>query len=123
MVVKNVHQLNPLSVGNWAIMWNSKRFYVGEILDILKQGANSRYGSISSSSSVLGLSYLSLRNWRLDRAVILLPLQGSPDPLKHSREDSPPSLQPWAQYFRAYRGRNSAQDTEGTRRIMLDVPN
>lgn len=58
---KNVHQLNPLSVGSFGLMWNGTRFYIGEILDVYKKGTNSRYGSIEDSSTASGLSYLSLR--------------------------------------------------------------
>ncbi|KAJ7837146.1 hypothetical protein B0H13DRAFT_1912627 [Mycena leptocephala] len=31
---KNVHQLNPLSIGSFTLMWNGTRFYIGEILDV-----------------------------------------------------------------------------------------
>ncbi|KAJ7105213.1 hypothetical protein C8R44DRAFT_886711 [Mycena epipterygia] len=61
IIVKNVHPLNPLAIGHWTLTWSGERFYIGEIQDILKKGANSRYGSISSSTSVSGLSFLSLR--------------------------------------------------------------
>ncbi|KAJ7036659.1 hypothetical protein C8F04DRAFT_1181337 [Mycena alexandri] len=37
MAVKNVHQLNPLTVGHMTIMWNGTRFYIGEILDVYKK--------------------------------------------------------------------------------------
>ncbi|KAJ7080860.1 hypothetical protein C8R44DRAFT_754213 [Mycena epipterygia] len=33
ITAKNVHALNPLSVGSYAVMWNGTRFYIGEILD------------------------------------------------------------------------------------------
>ncbi|KAJ7601957.1 hypothetical protein DFH06DRAFT_1399828, partial [Mycena polygramma] len=58
---KNVHALNPLSVGTFCFMWNGARFYIGEILDVYKKGASSRYGSIEDSQTASGLSYLSLR--------------------------------------------------------------
>ncbi|KAJ7082107.1 hypothetical protein C8R44DRAFT_992225 [Mycena epipterygia] len=61
IIVKNVHPLNPLAIGHWTLMWSGERFYIGEIQEILKKGANSRYGSISSATSVSGLSFLSLR--------------------------------------------------------------
>ncbi|KAJ7079837.1 hypothetical protein C8R44DRAFT_534693, partial [Mycena epipterygia] len=48
-----------------------KRFYIGEIQDILKKGANSRYGSLRSSGSVSGLAFLSVR--------VYLPLGGGSD--------------------------------------------
>ncbi|KAJ7737961.1 hypothetical protein B0H16DRAFT_1762009 [Mycena metata] len=58
---KNVHALNPLSVGTYTIVWNGIRFYVGEILDVYKRGASSRYGSVRNSISTSGLAYMSLR--------------------------------------------------------------
>lgn len=61
VVVKNVHQLNPLAVGSMTVMWSGTRFYFGEILDVIKKGANGRYGSLPSSPSISGLSFLSLR--------------------------------------------------------------
>ncbi|KAF8184987.1 hypothetical protein K438DRAFT_1597807 [Mycena galopus ATCC 62051] len=42
-------------------MWNGTRFYIGEILDVYKKGANSRYGSVSNSPSITGTSFLSMR--------------------------------------------------------------
>ncbi|KAJ7865862.1 hypothetical protein B0H14DRAFT_2272896, partial [Mycena olivaceomarginata] len=38
-----------------------KRFYIGEIMDVFKKGANSRYGSVPGATSVSGLAYLSVR--------------------------------------------------------------
>ncbi|KAJ7751325.1 hypothetical protein DFH07DRAFT_774922 [Mycena maculata] len=58
---RNVHQLNPLAIGSMTIMWNGTRFYVGEVLDVYKKGANSRYGSVPNATSVSGLAFLSLR--------------------------------------------------------------
>lgn len=43
------------------MIWNGSRFYIGEILDIYKKGSNSRHGSVTSATTVAGLSYLSLR--------------------------------------------------------------
>ncbi|KAJ7490608.1 hypothetical protein FB451DRAFT_1023615, partial [Mycena latifolia] len=34
--------------------------YIGQILDVYKKGASSRYGSIEDSTTVSGLSYMSL---------------------------------------------------------------
>ncbi|KAJ7648321.1 hypothetical protein DFH06DRAFT_1135766 [Mycena polygramma] len=42
-------------------MWNGKRFYIGEIMDVYKKAASSRYGSIEDATTASGLSYLSLR--------------------------------------------------------------
>jgi hypothetical protein len=61
IIAKNVHSLNPLSIGSLTIFWNGKRFYIGEIMDVFKKGANSRYGSVPGATSVSGLAYLSVR--------------------------------------------------------------
>ncbi|KAJ7816595.1 hypothetical protein B0H14DRAFT_3743669 [Mycena olivaceomarginata] len=61
LIAKNVQVLNPLEIGYWTVMWNGTRFYIGEILDIYKKGANSRYGSIQSTASISGVAYISLR--------------------------------------------------------------
>ncbi|KAF8156205.1 hypothetical protein K438DRAFT_2076139 [Mycena galopus ATCC 62051] len=61
IVAKNVHSLNPLALGHWVAVWNGVRFYIGEILDVYKRGANSRYGSVPSADSISGVSFLSLR--------------------------------------------------------------
>ncbi|KAJ6608847.1 hypothetical protein B0H10DRAFT_1763796, partial [Mycena sp. CBHHK59/15] len=37
------------------------RFYVREILDVYKKGANSRHSSVPNATSTSGLSYLSLK--------------------------------------------------------------
>jgi hypothetical protein len=46
---------------------STDRFYIGQVLDLYKRGANSRYGSVELASSAQGLSWLSLR--------VYLPLQ------------------------------------------------
>ncbi|KAJ7511549.1 hypothetical protein B0H11DRAFT_2268643 [Mycena galericulata] len=61
IMAKNVHQLNPLAIGSMTVMWNGTRFYIGEIMDVYKRGANSRYGSVPNAQSVSGLAFLSLR--------------------------------------------------------------
>ncbi|KAF8200490.1 hypothetical protein K438DRAFT_2110609 [Mycena galopus ATCC 62051] len=61
IVAKNVHQLNPLAVGSMTVMWSGTQFYISEVLDVIKKGANGRYGSLASSPSISGLSFLSLR--------------------------------------------------------------
>ncbi|KAJ6503931.1 hypothetical protein C8R45DRAFT_924266 [Mycena sanguinolenta] len=61
IIAKNVQQLNPLAVGSMTVMWSGTRFYIGEVLDVIKKGANGRYGSLQSSPTVSGLSFLSLR--------------------------------------------------------------
>ncbi|KAF5327526.1 hypothetical protein D9619_004409 [Psilocybe cf. subviscida] len=58
---RNVTALNDLRRGSFLIMRSSKRYYIGEVLDIYKKGQSSRYGSIPRSSTLQGLSYLSLR--------------------------------------------------------------
>ncbi|KAJ6470813.1 hypothetical protein C8R47DRAFT_1298326 [Mycena vitilis] len=57
---KNVHALNPLTVGSYTIMWNGARFYVGQ-MDVYKRVAKSRYGSVKTSATVSGLVYMSMR--------------------------------------------------------------
>ncbi|KAJ7877550.1 hypothetical protein B0H14DRAFT_3782694, partial [Mycena olivaceomarginata] len=59
LVAKNVHQLNPLNVATKVVMWNGTRFYIGEIMDVFRKGANSRHASVPGSPSISGLSYLS----------------------------------------------------------------
>ncbi|KAF7318666.1 ULP-PROTEASE domain-containing protein [Mycena chlorophos] len=58
---KNVHALNPLSVGSYSLVYNGTRFYIGEILDVYKKGSSSRYGSIEDPTATSGLSYISFR--------------------------------------------------------------
>ena len=53
--------LHPLRRFTYVIMQTGTHFYVGEVLDIYRQGANSRHGSIDMATSVQGLFYLSLR--------------------------------------------------------------
>ena len=50
-------------------MRTTKRFYIGEILDLYKKGNSSRYGSVESTHDVSQLAWLSLR--------VYLPLQMS----------------------------------------------
>jgi hypothetical protein len=48
--------------GHFVIMCTDLlRFYIGEVLDIYKQGTGSRYGSVNDVSTTSGLSYLALR--------------------------------------------------------------
>jgi len=61
LVVKNVNGVNPLKPGCFVIARTDKRTYIGEVLDIFKKAASSRYGSIESASAVAGISFLSLR--------------------------------------------------------------
>ena len=55
----------PLRRGNFVIMSTKLRF--GEVLDIYKQAAGSRYGSVDDANSASSLSFLALR--------VYLPLQ------------------------------------------------
>ncbi|KAJ7155561.1 hypothetical protein C8R43DRAFT_1126202 [Mycena crocata] len=61
IVGRNVQELNPLSRGSFALMWNGTRFYIGEIMGLYKPGAHSRYGSVPSATSVSNLIFLSVR--------------------------------------------------------------
>ena len=55
----------PLRRGNFVIMSTKLRF--GELLDIYKQAAGSRYGLVDDANSASSLSFLALR--------VYLPLQ------------------------------------------------
>jgi hypothetical protein len=64
----NINSICQLERGNFAMMLTAMdRFYVGEVLDIYKQAASSRYGSVDNATSASSLSYLALR--------VYLPLQ------------------------------------------------
>src|ERR1700683_3978888 len=55
-----------LERGNFVMMLTAMdRFYVGEVLDIYKQAASSRYGSVDDATSASSLSYLALRVYLL----------------------------------------------------------
>ncbi|KAG6871916.1 hypothetical protein C0992_010163, partial [Termitomyces sp. T32_za158] len=58
---KNITTLHPLLRGSYVIMRTQRRTYIGQVLDMYKKGESSRYGSIDSSTSLEGLSWLSLR--------------------------------------------------------------
>jgi len=65
---KNVTALHPLKRDMFVIMRSSTdRFYIGQVLNLYKCGANSCYGSVELASTAQGLSWLSLR--------VYLPLQ------------------------------------------------
>jgi hypothetical protein len=49
------------------MMSTERHFYIGEVLDIYKQVASSRYGSVDDATTASSLSYLALR--------VYLPLQ------------------------------------------------
>ena len=49
------------------MMSTERHFYIGEVLDIYKQAASSRYGSVDDATTASSLSYLALR--------VYLPLQ------------------------------------------------
>ena len=64
---QNVNTFFLLQCSNFAIMSTKLCFYVGEVLDIYKQAAGSRYGSVDEAISASSVSYLGLR--------VYLPLQ------------------------------------------------
>lgn len=64
---QNINSIYRLQPGNYVLMSTKKRFYIGEVLDIYKQAASSRYGSVEEATSASGLSYLALK--------VYLPLQ------------------------------------------------
>ncbi|KAG5650964.1 hypothetical protein H0H81_010386 [Sphagnurus paluster] len=47
---KNVTALNPIQRDSYVIMRTKARFYIGQVLDLYKKGASSRYGSIDMST-------------------------------------------------------------------------
>ena len=64
---QNVNTFVPLRRGNFVIMSTKLQFYIGEVLDIYKQAAGSRYGSVDDANSASSVSFLALR--------VYLPLQ------------------------------------------------
>ena len=64
---QNINSIFRLQRENFVMMSTERRFYVGEVLDIYKQAASSRYGSVDDAATASSLSYLALR--------VYLPLQ------------------------------------------------
>lgn len=64
---QGINAIYRLQRGNFVIMSTAKRTYIGQVLDLYKQAASSRYGSVDDATSASGLSYLALR--------VYLPLQ------------------------------------------------
>jgi hypothetical protein len=64
---QNINCIFRLERGNFVMMSTERRFYIGEVLDIYKQAASSRYGSVDDATTASSLSYLALR--------VYLPLQ------------------------------------------------
>jgi hypothetical protein len=58
---RNITYFFQLEIGSFVIMRSTKRFYVGEVLDIYQKGSNNRYGSVAKAINVTELSFLSLR--------------------------------------------------------------
>ena|ERR1700728_1159561 len=59
---QNINSIYRLRGGHFVIMCTDLlRFYIGEVLDIYKQGTSSRYGSVDDAATASGLSYLALR--------------------------------------------------------------
>ena len=59
---QNINLICQLERGNLGMMLTTmNRFYVGEVLNIYKQAASSRYGSVDDATSASSLSYLALR--------------------------------------------------------------
>jgi hypothetical protein len=54
-----------LERGNFVMMSTKRRFYIGEVLNIYKQAASSRYRSVDDATTASGLSYLALRVYLL----------------------------------------------------------
>jgi hypothetical protein len=64
---QNVNMFVPIRRGNFVIISTKLWFYVGEVLDIYKQAAGSRYRSVDDANSASSLSFLALH--------VYLPLQ------------------------------------------------
>jgi len=64
---QNINSIFRLELGNFVMMSTERCFYIGEVLDIYKQAASSRYGSVEDATTASSLSYLALR--------VYLPLQ------------------------------------------------
>ena len=59
---QNINSICQLERGNLGMMLTTmNHFYVGEVLNIYKQAASSRYGSVDDATSASSLSYLALR--------------------------------------------------------------
>lgn len=58
---KNISELYRLYPGYFVIMRNKTTTYIGEILDIYKKGANSKYGSLNYATTASTLSFLAVR--------------------------------------------------------------
>ncbi|KAH7902917.1 hypothetical protein BJ138DRAFT_1021366 [Hygrophoropsis aurantiaca] len=58
---RNISTLFPLERESYVIMRTTERFYIGQVLDIYKKGAASRYGSIDCCTNASTLAFLSLR--------------------------------------------------------------
>ncbi|KAH7891084.1 hypothetical protein F5I97DRAFT_128655 [Phlebopus sp. FC_14] len=58
---RNVSKVYPVVPSSFFIVRSdTARFYIGEVLDIYKKGANSRYGSVDSADSLSDVAFLSL---------------------------------------------------------------
>ena len=62
-MIKNINQLYPLQLGNFAIMHHPKikHMYIGEILNISTKGSGICYGSVLTTDGTSGLSALLLQ--------------------------------------------------------------
>ncbi|KAG6908109.1 hypothetical protein DXG01_006147 [Tephrocybe rancida] len=61
LAVKNVEELFPLRINNFAIFRSAKCTYIGEILDIYKKGASGHYGSVTNVANASSLQAISVR--------------------------------------------------------------
>ncbi|KAG6895347.1 hypothetical protein C0992_001720 [Termitomyces sp. T32_za158] len=57
---KNVNDLFPMKIGNYAILRTEKRIYIGEILDMYKKAASGRYGSVADVGKAALLQAISV---------------------------------------------------------------
>jgi hypothetical protein len=60
--LRNINGLFYLKRGSFVIIRNeAKRTYIGEVLDLYKMAAGSRYGSVKTAKGIEELRYLSVK--------------------------------------------------------------
>ena len=62
---QNINLIFRLEGGNFVMMSTKQYFYIGDVLNIYKQAASCRYGSVDNATAALSLSYLALRVYLL----------------------------------------------------------
>ncbi|KIM83783.1 hypothetical protein PILCRDRAFT_818808 [Piloderma croceum F 1598] len=85
------------------------QFYIGEVLDIYKQAARSRYGSVDDANSASSLSFLALR--------VYLPLQVQLAATEDSDDDMSPEEGSAPLFSGRHRSRSAHARTDQSARI------